>query len=51
MDINTSKESLLGRMLDPIDRLSETIYSVLRLLTCTLAFRIFRLNMNPPKRH
>lgn len=34
--------SFIGRLLDPIDRLSETIYSVLILLTFTLAYRIFR---------
>lgn len=37
----------LGRLLDPIDRLAETIYSVLILLTFTLAFRIIRLGPNP----
>jgi VIT1/CCC1 family predicted Fe2+/Mn2+ transporter len=31
-------------LLDPIDRLAETIYSILILLTFTLAFRIFKLN-------
>ncbi|MCA9981344.1 MAG: hypothetical protein KDD89_10935, partial [Anaerolineales bacterium] len=39
----TPKESFLGRLLDPIDRLSETIYSVLIVLTFTLAYRIFDL--------
>jgi hypothetical protein len=39
--------SLLGNLLDPIDRLSETIYSVLVMLTFTLAFRIFRLGGDP----
>jgi hypothetical protein len=34
---------VLGRFLDPIDRLTVTIYSILVLLTFTLAFRIFRL--------
>lgn len=37
----------LGQLLDPIDRLSETIYSVLILLTFTLAFRIFNLGRDP----
>lgn len=40
-------QSILGVFLDPIDRLSETIYSVLIILTFTLAFRIFRLGGNP----
>ena len=33
-----------GRLLDPIDRLTETIYSILILLTFTLAYRIFALD-------
>lgn len=37
------QEGFLSNLLDPIDRLAETIYSVLILLTFTLAFRIFRL--------
>jgi VIT1/CCC1 family predicted Fe2+/Mn2+ transporter len=41
------KEGFLERLLDPIDRLSETIYSILILLTFTFAFRIFRLGPNP----
>lgn len=36
-------EGFLSNLLDPIDRLAETIYSILILLTFTLAFRIFRL--------
>ena len=36
-------EGFLSNLLDPIDRLAETIYSVLILLTFTLAFRIFHL--------
>lgn len=43
----TPKESLLGRLLDPIDRLSETIYSILILLTFTLAFQIFKFETTP----
>lgn len=39
----TPQETLLGRLLDPIDRLSETIYSILIVLTFTLAFSILRL--------
>lgn len=35
----------MAHLLDPIDRLAETIYSVLILLTFTLAFRIF--NQSP----
>lgn len=38
---------LLSRMLDPIDRLSETIYSILILLTFTLAFRIIKVGADP----
>jgi VIT1/CCC1 family predicted Fe2+/Mn2+ transporter len=38
------QEGFLSNLLDPIDRLAETIYSVLILLTFTLAFRIFKLN-------
>jgi hypothetical protein len=45
----TPKESLLGRLLDPIDRLSETIYSILILLTFTLAFQIFKFETAPSK--
>lgn len=37
----------MGRILDPIDRLAETIYSILILLTFTLAFRIFNLGGEP----
>jgi hypothetical protein len=37
-------EGFLSNLLDPIDRLAETIYSILILLTFTLAFRIFRLD-------
>lgn len=33
----------MAHLLDPIDRLAETIYSILVLLTFTLAFRIFNL--------
>jgi VIT1/CCC1 family predicted Fe2+/Mn2+ transporter len=40
-------EGFLERLLDPIDRLSETIYSILILLTFTFAFRIFKLGPNP----
>lgn len=38
---------LFDRILDPIDRLSETIFSILILLTFTLAFRIIRLSGDP----
>jgi len=44
---STPKESFLGRLLDPIDRLSETIFSILILLTFTLAFSIIKLGANP----
>jgi hypothetical protein len=43
----SQQEGFLGRLLDPIDRLSETIFSVLILLTFTLAYRIIRLGPNP----
>ena len=43
----TPKESFLSRLLDPIDRLSETIFSILILLTFTLAFRIIKLGSDP----
>jgi hypothetical protein len=43
----SQQEGFLGRLLDPIDRLSETIFSVLILLTFTLAYRIIRLGVNP----
>lgn len=42
------KEGFLAHLLDPIDRLAETIYSVLILLTFTLAFRIFSLGSTNP---
>lgn len=41
------KEGFLGRVLDPIDRLSETIFSVLILLTFTMAYRVFWLRSDP----
>lgn len=41
-------EGFLSHLLDPIDRLTETIYSVLILLTFTLAFRIFHLEAAEP---
>lgn len=37
----TPRESLIDRLLDPIDRLSETVYTVLIALIFTLAYRIF----------
>ncbi len=43
----SSTDGFLGRFIDPIDRLSETIYSVLILLTFTLAYRIIRLGADP----
>ncbi|MCC6167205.1 MAG: hypothetical protein IT329_08270 [Caldilineaceae bacterium] len=39
----TPKWSFFGRLLDPIDQLSEAIYSILILLTFTLAYRMIRL--------
>jgi hypothetical protein len=38
------KESFLGRLLDPLDRLVEGIYSVLIVLTFTLAVRVVDAN-------
>lgn len=43
----SGEAGLFGLWLDPIDRLSETIYSVLIILTFTLAFRIFKLGDDP----
>ncbi|MFV9503575.1 MAG: hypothetical protein AB4911_03325 [Oscillochloridaceae bacterium umkhey_bin13] len=43
-----SQGGLFGRLLDPIDRLAQTIYSVLILLTFTLAFRVFDLTGQIP---
>ena len=40
----TPRVGFLGHLLDPIDRLSETIYSVLIALIFTLAYRILMLN-------
>jgi VIT1/CCC1 family predicted Fe2+/Mn2+ transporter len=37
------RDGFMAHFLDPIDRLTETIYSILVLLTFTLAFRIFNL--------
>jgi uncharacterized membrane protein YfcA len=43
----TSPEGgFLGGLLDPSDKLSETIFSILILLTFTLAFRVLRLSGN-----
>ena len=42
-----SKGSLFDKLIDPIDRLSETIFSILILLTFTLAFQIIRLSDSP----
>lgn len=41
------QEGLIGHLLDPIDRLSETIFSVLILLTFTFAYRVFWLGTDP----
>lgn len=41
------KESFLNHLLDPIDRLSEAVYSILIVLTFTLAYSIFRLSGDP----
>jgi VIT1/CCC1 family predicted Fe2+/Mn2+ transporter len=41
------REGFFERLLDPIDRLSETIFSVLILLTFTLAYRLIRLGPDP----
>ena len=42
-------EGVLGRLLDPIDRLGETIFAVLMLLTFTLAFAFLELDADPSK--
>jgi len=41
------QEGFIGHLLDPIDRLAETIFSVLILLTFTFAYRVFRLGLDP----
>ena len=41
------RQGFLAHLLDPIDTLSEVIFSVLILLTFTLAFRIFMLDDRP----
>jgi hypothetical protein len=43
----TPQENLLGRLLDPIDLLSEAVFSILIVLTFTLAFRILKLDGDP----
>lgn len=43
----TPKENFLGRLLDPIDVLSESVFSILIVLTFTLAFRIFKFDADP----
>ena len=39
----TAMESFLARLLDPVDRLVEGIYSVLIVLTFTLAFNVYQV--------
>jgi len=43
----TPKENFLGRLLDPIDLLSEAVFSILIVLTFTLAFRILKFDSDP----
>lgn len=43
----SSQPSLLGRLLDPIDSLTEMVFSILILLSFTLAFRIIKLGSDP----
>jgi len=43
----TPSASFISRLLDPIDRLAETIYSILIFLSFTLAFRLITMNGNP----
>ena len=43
----TPRESFIGQLLDPIDRLSETLFSILILLTFTMAFGVFKLGGDP----
>ena len=38
------REGFLAHLLDPIDTLAEVIFSILILLTFTLAFRIFAMD-------
>lgn len=40
----TVREGFFGKLLDPIDRLAEAIYSILILLTFTLAYRVATVN-------
>lgn len=47
MNRNKPQEGFFDHLLDPIDRLAETIFSILILLTFTLAFRIIKLSGNP----
>lgn len=42
-----AEENFFNALIDPIDRLSETVFSILILLTFTLAFRIIRLSGSP----
>ena len=42
-----SKKPFLGSLIDPIDRLTETVFSILILLLFTLAFRVLRLSADP----
>jgi hypothetical protein len=41
------RRGFLESLLDPIDRLSETIFSILAVSTFTLAYKIFRLSGDP----
>ncbi|MCL4828269.1 MAG: hypothetical protein KJZ95_12950 [Caldilinea sp.] len=43
----TSNSGFWNRLLDPIDRLAESIFSILILLSFTLAFRIIKLGDDP----
>lgn len=45
----TAKESFLARFLDPVDRLVEGIYSVLIVLTFTLAFDVYQAQTSAGK--
>jgi hypothetical protein len=43
----TRQDGFFGRLLDPIDRLAETIFSVLILLSFTLAYQVLRFGVEP----
>lgn len=46
-EVTIPQDGLLGRVLGPIDWLSETIFSVLILLMFTMAYRVLWLRSDP----